>query len=208
MTDYYEILIEGFFNFLLNASVLLALVMLGALVIATFSDIIAEEQSQTRAKMTTARFIAGLCLLAFSFSPLGAMSLFNDLTGFNINGSVCSVIKMDESLVYGRIDTLVDVENCLNKMEEKIQQTIKPKTEGDSAQIDYGIYIKVVQLFSLLFFLVSLFLLFKHVLGYRDSSVSVTALLLSMAVSSAVFMLPVMFDYIEDLRDSSSVVIG
>jgi hypothetical protein len=50
MTDYYEILIEGFFNFLLNASVLLALVMLGALVIATFSDIIAEEQSKQEQK--------------------------------------------------------------------------------------------------------------------------------------------------------------
>lgn len=201
---YYEGLLVNFTNLILRVALLISLIILlvtGVLYVTKVLDSNAISQRDLK-PMTFMKFIGGICLASVLFSPLHTIVALNDLTGMNDSASglkVCSVVKVDVS----HFDWADDASDCMTKMEERLTELAQYKDSDKMEGFNLGLIFGLIQLVSIGFFIASCVTLAQHIWGFRQVKTTVTGALIAIVMSSFVYALPNVVDYVEDMKGSA-----
>jgi hypothetical protein len=205
--EYYNSLIEIFFNLFLKIGKLLAFSGLALISWLMFRHIKNPSLfQQFRLKpITTGKYVGGLVVVSILYMPLQMMSALGDLTGL-VNSSeglkLCTVMEVNVS-GYSWED---EAASCISDVEEKIKRLATYTSEESIEGANIETFVGAVQLVSLGFFLAAGWSLIKHVAGFENVKITVGQSIMAMIFSSALMASPNIVEFVEDLRPSSAVV--
>lgn len=205
--DYYHRIVGQAINLVLSLSEVVGLIALLVLCGWAFRSKVRPDlvSNLGHKPMTFLAFVGGLMVVSALVVPLHTMGIFLDLGGLaDSNGSMCMTVDITR---YGN-QWASGAASCLDFAESRFADIAAYTNRDHISSANIGLFFKIIQLLSLMFFCGSAFILFLNFTGYRDVALKPWQAVVSMTVSSFAMALPEIAKYIEDIRGGSGVILN
>ncbi|MEG3765143.1 hypothetical protein [Alteromonas sp. 14N.309.X.WAT.G.H12] len=204
---YYVILIELAFQFALQLAQIIGILFLALILwsylMALFNPNKVAQQNRTI--VTFPKIIGGVMICYLIYAPINAVIAINDFTGLvnEADGrSLCLVVDVSSEYVGWENDA----ESCLDQVKASVSELASYSSEDSIEFARLDVWGGLIQLLSLVFFLMAGSQLWMKLYGIREVRMTYTACIFAMIFSSAGMAIFNAIDYIQDFRGQGEYV--